>query len=109
MNTTLYGFIKRANAGIAIQSLGEALLPALIGAGGGSVIGYLTGKDDNPRKREKGTRMRNAMIGGLLGGLGLGGYSTYLNMNGLYKDIEAAANGTNPLSPQAANAITMFQ
>lgn len=109
MDINPYSLRKRANAGVIIQSVGESLLPALIGAGGGSVLGYLTGKDGNPRKREKETRIRNAMIGGLLGGLGLGGYSTYLSAKGLNKDIEAAARGTNPLSPQAANAILMFK
>ncbi len=109
MNTNLYGFIKSANAGVIATSLGDALLPAFIGASGGSVIGYLTGNDRDLRNRKKETRTRNAIIGGLLGGLGLGGYSTYLNASGLYKDIEAAAKGTNPLSPQAARAINLFQ
>lgn len=107
MTTNLYGFIKTSGvrSNIIGESLKEAIVPAIIGAGGGALGGYFLGDKANPYKGTQDTRLRNALIGAGIGGLGLGGLSTYLNKRGIEKGIYHTLKGTKPIDQVTASVL----
>lgn len=111
MQTTLYGFIKQAGleGSILTEALQQAIMPALIGAAGGGALGYISGSRANPYIGQEDTRLRNAIIGGLLGGLGVGGASTYMNHKGIAKDVINTIRSPRHASPAAINVIERLQ
>lgn len=58
--------VKTANAELG-QLLGASALP-LAGAGAGGLLGAATGQDEDRATGQKGTRLRNALLGALAGG-----------------------------------------
>lgn len=110
-NTNIYGFIKKASleSSILTEAAQQAIMPALIGLAGGGALGYISGNRANPYIGQEDTRLRNALIGGLLGGLGVGGASTYMNYNGIGKDIINTIRSPRHASPAAINVLNRLQ
>lgn len=106
--TTLYGFIKQADVkgDIFNAAISKSIIPAAIGLVGGGALGYLTGSPANPYTGAEDTRMKNTLLGGLLGGLGLGGASAYVNYNGITNDVVNALKSPQHASPTATNIIS---
>lgn len=76
MKQNINGLIKAAED-TSVSSLLLSAAPALFGALGGGGLGYLSGKDED-EEGNGGTRLRNAIIGAGLGGLGGGAISNEL-------------------------------
>lgn len=110
-NTNIYGFIKKASlkSSVLTEALQQAIMPSLIGLAGGGALGYISGDRANPYIGQEDTRLRNAMIGGLLGGLGVGGASTYMNYNGIGKDIINTIRSPQHASRAAINVLNRLQ
>lgn len=106
--TNLYGFIKISSAKNKIfnAAIAKSVIPSVIGFLGGGALGYLTGRPANPYTGTEDTRMHNALLGGLLGGLGLGGTSAYLNYNGITNDVCNALESPKHSSPTATKIIS---
>ncbi len=103
--------------------IGGSILPALAGTLGGGAIGYLTGRDANEAEGEKSTRLRNAIIGALLGNVTTGaGYYGLTRMlgnkagmfdafqKGLEKEQESQAAGSaEPKADQVQSAAPVVK
>lgn len=92
MTTNIYSLSKVALEKQAGWLDNPQILPTALGLLGGGAIGYMTGKDANKLTGEKSTRLRNALIGSLLGGStsGLGSYFLSKRLNDYHKKYDDA-------------------